>query len=54
MKTVAKRFIYVILAGLLCVVTAICGQGKLSASADTEKSVQAVYESTNVLNNLYL
>lgn len=52
MKTVAKRFIYVILAALLCVVTAICGQGKLSASAETADDLQAVYESTNVLNNL--
>ena len=52
MKVMVKRFIYVILAAVMCVVTAICGQGKLSASADTEDSVQAVYESTNVLNNL--
>lgn len=52
MKAMAKQFTYVILTALLCVVTAICGQGKLSASADTEDSVQAVYENTNVLNNL--
>ena len=52
MKAIAKRFLYSILIAVLCVVTVICGQGNLSASADTADSVQAVYESTNVLNNL--
>lgn len=37
---------------VLCLVTVICGQVTLSASADTADSVQAIYESTNVLNNL--
>ena len=52
MKAITKGFLYVILTAVLCVVTVICGQGNLSASADTADSVQAVYESTNVLNNL--
>lgn len=52
MKAITKRFLYVIFTAVLCVVTVICGQGNLSASADTENSVQGIYESTNVLNNL--
>ena len=52
MKAITKRFLYGLLISVLCVVTVICGQGNLSASADTADSVQAVYESTNVLNNL--
>ncbi len=52
MRTITKRFIYVILTAVLCVVTVFCGQVTLSASADTENSVQSVYENTNVLNNL--
>lgn len=53
MKAITKRFLYLILTAVLCVVTVICGQGNLSASADTgTDSVQATYESTNVLHNL--
>ena len=52
MKAITKRFLYVILTAVLCVVTVFCGQVTLSASADTENSVQSVYENTNVLNNL--
>lgn len=51
MKAIAKRFLYVLLIAVLCVATIICGQG-MPASADTKDSVQAAYESTNVLNNL--
>ena len=49
---ITKRFLYVLLTAVLCVVTLLCGQGNLSAFADTADSVQKVYESTNVLNNL--
>jgi hypothetical protein len=52
MKAITKRFLYVILTAVLCIATVFCGQVTLSASADTENSVQANYESTNVLNNL--
>ena len=52
MKTMTKRFLYAMLALVLCIVTVICGREKLSAFADTGESVQATYESTNVLNNL--
>lgn len=52
MKTISKRFLYVFLTAVLCVVAVLCGQGNLSASADTADSVPAIYESTNVLNNL--
>lgn len=52
MKAITKRFLYAILTAVLCLVTVICGQVTLSASADTADSVQAIYESTNVLNNL--
>ncbi len=52
MKAITKRFLYVILTAVLCIVTVFCGQGSLSASADSNDSVQATYESTNVLSNL--
>lgn len=52
MKAITKRFLYALLTAVLCVVTVFCGQVTLSASADTADSVQAIYESTNVLNNL--
>lgn len=52
MKAITKRFLYVLLITVLCIVTVLCGQGNLSASADSTDSVQSVYESTNVLNNL--
>ena len=52
MKAITKRFLYVLLALVLCVVTVTCGWGNLSAYAATDESVQATYESTNVLNNL--
>ena len=51
MKAITKRFLYAILAAVLCLVTVLCGQS-LSAFADSTDGVQAVYESTNVLNNL--
>ena len=52
MKAISKRFLYLLFTAVLCVVTVLCGQGNLSASADSTDSVQATYESTNVLNNL--
>lgn len=52
MKAITKRFLYAILTAVLCVITVICGQVTLSASADSTDSVQATYENTNVLNNL--
>lgn len=52
MKAITKRFLCLLLMAVLCLVTVICGQVTLSASADTADSVQAIYESTNVLNNL--
>ena len=52
MKAITKRFLYVILTAVLCVVVVLCGQGNLSAFADSTDSVQQVYESTNILNNL--
>lgn len=52
MKAITKRFLYVILAAVLCIVAVICGQVTLSASADTAEDPQTRYEQTNVLNNL--
>lgn len=50
-KTI-KRLTYIIIAALLCVVTVICGQFKLSAFADTTDGIRAAYENTNVWDNL--
>lgn len=48
-----KKLGLTLLVLFLCFITAFCGQGNyLSASADSTDSVQANYESTNVLNNL--
>lgn len=52
MKAISKRFLYLLFTAVLCVVTVLCGQGNLSASADAAENVQATYESTNVLDNL--
>ena len=52
MRAIIKRFLYALLAFALCIVTVMCGWGNLSAYAATDESVQATYESTNVLNNL--
>ncbi len=52
MNAITKRFLYVILTAVLCIVTVLCGQGNLSAFADSTDGVQANYESTNVLDNL--
>lgn len=52
MKTIIKRFLFLLLTGVLCIVTILCGRVSLSAFADSTESIQAVYESTNVLNNL--
>ena len=52
MRAITKRFLYAFVTLVLCVVTVFCGQGNLSVSADAAESVQATYESTNVLNNL--
>jgi hypothetical protein len=52
MRAIIKRFLYALLAFALCIVTVMCGWGNLSAYAVTDESVQATYESTNVLNNL--
>ena len=49
---ILKRLTYIIIAALLCVVTVICGQGNLSAFADTTDGVRAAYENTNVWDNL--
>lgn len=51
MKEMTKRFLHLFLTAVLCVVTVFCGRGN-DAFADAADSVQAVYESTNVLNNL--
>lgn len=50
-KTI-KRLTYIIIAALLCVLTVICGQFKLSAFADTTDGIRAAYENTNVWDNL--
>lgn len=47
-----RRFYLILLSFFLCIVTVICGQGNLSASAATDESVQTNYENTNVMNNL--
>ena len=47
-----KRIIHIIIAAFLCVVTVICGQGNLSAFADTTDGIRAAYENTNVWDNL--
>lgn len=52
MKAITKRFLYVILTAVLCIVTVFCGQVTLSAFAETADNVQTRYEQTNVLNNL--
>lgn len=52
MQAMIKRFLIVLVTAVLCVVTVFCGQGNLSAYADSADSVQKTYESTNVLNNL--
>lgn len=49
---ILKRLTYIIIAALLCVVTVICGQVKLSAFADTADGIRAAYENTNVWDNL--
>lgn len=51
MRAITKRFLYALLSLVLCVVTVMCGWGN-DAYAATDESVQATYESTNVLNNL--
>lgn len=52
MIAISKRFLYLLLTAVLFFVTVFCGQATLSAFADDTDSVQANYESTNVLNNL--
>ena len=47
-----KQIIHIIIAAFLCVVTVICGQGNLSAFADTTDGIRAAYENTNVWDNL--
>lgn len=49
---IIKRITYIIIAAFLCVITAICGQGKLSAFADITDGIRAAYENTNVWDNL--
>ncbi len=49
---IIKRITYIIIAAFLCVITAICGQGKLSAFADITDDIRAAYENTNVWDNL--
>lgn len=51
MKAITKRFLYAILAVVLCVVTVFCGQS-LSASADTADDIQTSFEQTEVLKDL--
>ena len=50
-KTI-NRILYIIIAAFLCVVTVMCGQVNLPASADTVDGVRAAYENTNVWDNL--
>ena len=52
MKAISKRLLYLLFAVILGIVTVFGGQAKLSAFADSADSVQANYESTNVLDNL--
>ena len=52
MKAISKRLLYLLFAAILGIVTVFGGQAKLSAFADSADSVQANYESTNVLDNL--
>ena len=49
---IIKRITYIIIAAFLCVITAICGQGNLSAFADITDGIRAAYENTNVWDNL--
>jgi len=52
MRILTKKYLRTLLILVLCIVMAMCGWGNLSAYADTDDSVQATYENTNVLNNL--
>lgn len=52
MKTLTKQFLAFLCVAVLCVVTVICGQGNLSASADTADSIQEAYEQTDVISDL--
>ena len=52
MKTLTKQFLTFLCIAVLCVVTVICGQGNLSASADTTDSIQEAYEQTDVISDL--
>ena len=52
MKAITKRFLYVILTAVLCIVTVICGQATLSASADTAIDIQTQFEQTDVIKDL--
>jgi len=52
MRILTKKYLRTLLILVLWIVMALCGWGNLSAYADTDDSVQATYENTNVLNNL--
>lgn len=52
MKAITRRFLYLLLAAVLCIVTVFCGEATLSAFADSTDSVQKNYENTNVSDNL--
>lgn len=52
MKTITKRFLYLFLTAVLCIVAVFCGQGNLSASADTIDDIQEAFEQTEVINDL--
>ncbi|MDE7087119.1 MAG: hypothetical protein K2O67_02890, partial [Clostridia bacterium] len=52
-KAITNRVLYAFLIAVLCVTTVVCGQGKLSASADTAtEDIQASFERTDVLKDL--
>lgn len=51
MEAITKRFLYAILAVVLCIVTVFCGQS-LSASAATADDIQTSFERTEVLKDL--
>ena len=52
MRLQLKQILYSVIAACMFILVVLCGQVKLSAYADSDMSVQAAYESTNVLDNL--
>lgn len=52
MKVQVKRFLYILITAILCLIVVFCSQASMSVYADTTESIQADYENTNVLDNL--